>query len=168
MSNTDLHHCADAFNTDAFNYRHFLKMPVNTKSYMNRPTATDKLISGQPLTLKQLSSDLASAKTEDCFTKIKNVIQEAEIFSSDTIMYFDRAHRLGTKNKKKIRPIIVKFTYYRHKEFTFKNSFKFAGCNINVSEDFSRQTLAIHKTLIDHSRKAMIAMKNIRLETRYN
>ena len=62
--------------------------------------------------------------------------------------YIDRAHRLGKRTPEcltKPRPIIVKLTYYKQKQFILKNGYKFKNSRVNMSEDFSRETLQVHK-----------------------
>ena len=83
------------------------------------------------------------------------------MFEQDISVFIERAHRLGAKKNGKPRPIIVAFTYYKQKQHILRNSYKFAGSNINVSEDFSKPTLAIHKTLVEHAREAMSKLSNI-------
>ena len=77
------------------------------------------------------------------------------MFEADTTVFIDRAHRLGMKRNGKPRPIIAAFTYYKQKQHILRNSYKFAGSNTNISEDFSKQTLVVHKTLVEHAREAM-------------
>ena len=78
-------------------------------------------------------------------------------FGEDYDVHIDRAHRLGKKqdeSKTKPRPIIVRFTYYKDKEEIIRNGRKFRDSNVNVSEDFSKNTLEIHRKLLRHAKAA--------------
>ena len=90
---------------------------------------------------------------EDCQLRVKEIIQKAGLFESNVTPYMDRAHRIGKRSPNKPRPIIVMFTYYRHKDHIIKNGSQFAGTGVNVSEDYSKQTLAVHRKLVEHAKK---------------
>ena len=73
------------------------------------------------------------------------------------MLYIDRAHRLGRKTPacaNKPRPIIAKFSYFKQKDEIIKHGFKFRNTPINVSEDYSRETIKEHKMLRDHGKNA--------------
>ena len=72
-------------------------------------------------------------------------------------VYIDRAHRLGrrkTESAIRPRPIIVRFSYFKDKQHIIMNGRKFKGTNIGVSEDYSKQTLEVHRQLNNHAREA--------------
>ena len=80
---------------------------------------------------------------------VEDLLKSLNIFGSEDI-WFDRAHRLGKRkpeHETKPRPIIVKFSYYKQKERIIKSGHKFKDCPINVSEDYSKDTLQLHKKL---------------------
>ena len=92
---------------------------------------------------------------EDCEKLIHNVLDNLNILSNEEV-WIDRAHRLGRKktDADKPRPIIVKFCYFKQKDFIIKNAFKFRNCETNVSEDFSKETLEVRKKLLNHGKMA--------------
>ena len=65
-----------------------------------------------------------------------------------------RLGRRGPEHDTKPRPIIVKFTYYKQKEAIIKNASRFRNSHINVSEDYSRETLDVHRKLYQHGKAA--------------
>ena len=77
------------------------------------------------------------------------------IFNGEDI-WIDRAHRLGKRREDatKPRPIIVKFSYYKQKEKIIKSGAKFKNCRINVSEDYSKETLNVHSQLWKYGKEA--------------
>ena len=101
---------------------------------------------------------------EDCEQKIVNVLASLHIFPpGEKEVWIDRAHRLGRKspeNGTRPRPIIVKFTYFKQKEVIIANGNKFRNSHVNVSEDFSRETLRIHKELREHGKQAKEAFND--------
>ena len=48
----------------------------------------------------------------------------------------------------------MKFTYYKDKEHIIKNGHKFKDSVVNCSEDYSKNTLEIHKKLWQHAKTA--------------
>ena len=98
-------------------------------------------------------------ETENCEQLIHNIISSRKIFNPDEEeIWIDRAHRLGPRkpDNDRPRPIIAKFTYFKHKEEIIKKGHLFKGCDINVSEDFSKETMKVRKQLIEHGRKAKV------------
>ena len=101
--------------------------------------------------------------TEDCEKLLAEILTKSGILDADPNALegklFDRAHRLGPRkeNGEKPRPIICKFTYYKDKELVLKNSYKLKNSPFNISEDFSKTTLAIRSELVT---KAKIARNN--------
>ena len=87
--------------------------------------------------------------TENCEKMVEDLLKQLNIFGNEDI-WFDRAHRLGKRkpeHETKPRPIIVKFSYYKQKERIIKSGYKFKNCPINVSEDFSKETIQLHAKL---------------------
>ena len=95
---------------------------------------------------------------EKCEQYIKDLIYKLNILPHDEELYIDRAHRLGHKNPEcinKPRPIIAKFAYFKQKQEIIRNGHKFKTCPINVSEDYSRETIKEHKLLREHAKNAV-------------
>ena len=94
---------------------------------------------------------------EDCNEKVNKLLYKAGILDQDdNPMQFDRAHRLGArkKNVTRPRPIIVKFTFYKGKEFVYRQGHRLRGYIENMSEDFSKSTLMEHKELAKFGKTA--------------
>ena len=95
-------------------------------------------------------------QNENCEEKVKNLLHEMQLFAEYDIP-IDRAHRLGKKPVgpgSKPRPVIAKFTYYKDKEHIIKNGRKFKNSTVNCSEDYSKNTLEIHKKIWQHAKAA--------------
>ncbi|XP_037570592.1 uncharacterized protein LOC119452704 [Dermacentor silvarum] len=60
----------------------------------------------------------------------------------------ERAHRLGRHSAGRVRPIIVKFTFFKTKEFILSNGRKLKGTDYGIGEDFSRPVRIARKHLI--------------------
>ena len=87
---------------------------------------------------------------ENCESKVEDLIESFNIFPHDEQIWIERAHRLGKRTPEcdtKPRPVIVKFAYYKQKQTIIFNGAKFKNTHINVSEDFSRETIEVHKKL---------------------
>jgi hypothetical protein len=80
---------------------------------------------------------------------LKDEIQDDDI-------YFDRVHRLGPRkrNAKHPRPIIAKLTYHKQKQALLKNGRLLKDSPMNMSEDYCRETLLIHKDLREYAKEA--------------
>ena len=84
-------------------------------------------------------------------------VNVSEDFLNGEDAWIDRAHRLGKRkpeNDSKPRPIIVKFAYYKQKEKIIQSGNKFKNCEINVCEDYSKETLLVHKQLWKYGKEA--------------
>lgn len=57
----------------------------------------------------------------------------------------DRCHRLGIQEEGKFRPVIIKFTSYKHRSALMYNKRKFAGTKIVVKEDLTKIRYALFK-----------------------
>ena len=93
---------------------------------------------------------------ENCEEKIVNLLEAKQFFHDDYKIFIDRAHRLGRKSPTtdRPRPIIVRFTYFKDKQDIIRNGTKLRDCNINMSEDFSKATIDIHKKLRREAKEA--------------
>ena len=86
-----------------------------------------------------------------------------DFFESEYTLEIDRAHRLGRKREDanlKPRPIIVRFSFFQDKEKVLKNGRLLRNCDVNVSEDFSKITLNLHKELRIHAKEAQNKLEN--------
>lgn len=61
----------------------------------------------------------------------------------------ERAHRLGTFQPSKDRPIIVKFTHFKDKDRILSNAKKLKNTTYSISQDYSPNTRLIHKRLTE-------------------
>ena len=86
----------------------------------------------------------------------QNIMTHQNATDPSTRELFDRAHRLGPKksDQDQPRPIIVKATYFKDKQYILSNSYKMKNSPYNVSEDFSKPTLAIRRTLVSRAKLA--------------
>lgn len=96
---------------------------------------------------------------ENCETKIHNLFVEVALCNKNpnTHIHLDRAHRLGPvkKGSNRPRPLIVRCTYYKDKETIIKTASKhFNNHPVNVSEDYSKQTIFEHRSLIMRAKEA--------------
>ena len=106
--------------------------------------------------------DSESTNKEDCDSMIINLLKGRNFFGPDYTLEIDRAHRLGRKKEDSVRPrpIIVRFSFFKDKELIIKNGRLFKGCQVTVSEDFSKITLDIHKQLRSHAKGAQCALES--------
>ena len=104
-----------------------------------------------------------STDNENCEQKIVDILCSHGFIRQDYDIQIDRAHRLGRRqedSKSKPRPIIVRFHYYKDKDFIVKNGRKLKDSAINLSEDFSKHTLDIHRELRKKTKLAQEALNN--------
>ena len=94
--------------------------------------------------------------TENCERMVLNLLNALQIFDGEETVWIERAHRLGRRmpGNVKPRPVIVCFSYYKQKQEIIKNGAQFKNSTINVSEDFSRETLEEHKKLCTYGANA--------------
>ena len=92
--------------------------------------------------------EVPSNTNENCERLVLQLLDSLKIMDGETI-WIERAHRLGKRDlhNDRPRPIIVCFSYFKQKQEIIKNGNRFKNCNINVSEDYSRETLEEHKKL---------------------
>ena len=94
--------------------------------------------------------EAARNEPEDCESLICGHLTSLGIFPPNDEIFVERAHRLGRRkpeNSTKPQPIVVCFSYYKQKEFIIKNAACFRSSPVNVSEDYSRETLDEHRKL---------------------
>ena len=94
--------------------------------------------------------------TEDCEQTVENLLNSLNVDPEEDV-WIDRAHRLGKRKPQhdtKPRPIIVKFSYYKQKERILRNGYKFKNSHVNMSEDFSKETLLVRSHLFKYGKDA--------------
>ena len=105
---------------------------------------------------------------EQCEKKIYEELKKCGIQLNDQLhLVFDRAHRLGKPKKPsehsaRPRPVIARFTYYREKVDILKMRRNFKHSAVNISEDYSKDTLAVHKQLVAHAKEAQMKLNTIK------
>lgn len=94
---------------------------------------------------------------EDCEKLVMSELVKCGIFSRQDVTrpLTERAHRLGNKRRGdgKPRPIIVKMSSHRDKQHIIHSAKKLANVKMNVSEDYSKETVNLH-TLLRSKAKA--------------
>ena len=104
----------------------------------------------------------------DCAVKVREIIKPVvKEKAGNRQIPFDRAHRIGKKDPKgiKVRPMVVKFTFYQDKELVMKEGRdpevqKFRGKKIGISEDFCKETLNVRRKLVNYMKDAKIKTKD--------
>ncbi|CAN7945762.1 unnamed protein product, partial [Ixodes hexagonus] len=69
----------------------------------------------------------------------------------------ERAHRLGRYTADQCRPIIVKFAFFKTKEFILSNGPKLKGTNYSIGEDFSRPVRNARRHLVAFAKTKSVA-----------
>ncbi len=69
-------------------------------------------------------------------------------------------------NNARPRPIIVRFSFYKDKELVLQKANLLKGSVVNVSQDFSKATLDIHRQLRDYAKAAQENFNTDESETR--
>ena len=102
---------------------------------------------------------------EDCENKIYDLLEHKLEMDIENIA-IQLAHQTGKKNKNRSRPIVAKFSFYKHKMNILKNCKKFKNTRFSIFEDFSRETAAIRKEkwqeVLANRKKGMISYLNFR------
>ena len=94
---------------------------------------------------------------EDCEKLLQELIAEKKMLTSNgSNVRFDRVHRLGKpdKEKKRPRPIVCRFTYYKDKETVLSNARNLKGLNVRVSEQYSKITNEMHSKIFQECKRA--------------
>ncbi len=101
--------------------------------------------------------EVSRLATEDCEQVLENVLGSLKVLPENEPIWIDRAHRLGRRKPEhdtRPRPIIAKFAYYKQKENILRNGYKFKNSQVNVSDDYSKETLQVHAELRKHGKHA--------------
>ena len=104
---------------------------------------------------------------ENCEKIIAEELHKCGIdLTRDLALIFDRAHRLGKPHKarqaNRPRPIIARFTYYREKEDVLRMKKNLKDSDMNISEDYSKTTLDIHRKLVSNAKDAKEKLSTIK------
>jgi hypothetical protein len=94
---------------------------------------------------------------ENCENKIIELVRRHIHKDAGAYVFIDRAHRLGKREPRhdtKPRPVIVKFTYYKDAQNVLHNGICWKGTGVNISQDYSRDTVSHHKELFDFAKNA--------------
>ena len=57
----------------------------------------------------------------------------------------EKVYREGNKQKSKKRAIVAKFTSFKEKQKVLSETWRLKDANININEDYSKETLEIRK-----------------------
>jgi tRNA threonylcarbamoyladenosine modification (KEOPS) complex Pcc1 subunit len=103
---------------------------------------------------------------ENTDEKIFQILEEKlEIPDARNKIKIDRTHRVGRKRnaQRKQRAIVVKFNYFRDREFIRQNARKLRGTRIGIAEQFPEEIEKIRQTLYPEMKKAKAAKQRVRM-----
>jgi tRNA threonylcarbamoyladenosine modification (KEOPS) complex Pcc1 subunit len=103
---------------------------------------------------------------ENTDEKIFQILEEKlEIPDARNKIQIDRTHRDGRKRnaQRKPRAIVVKFNYFRDREFIRQNARKLRGTRIRIAEQFPEEIEKITQTLYLEMKKAKAAKQRVRM-----
>ena len=90
---------------------------------------------------------LEEQQNEDVETRVQDVLINRKLMNDQ--VHIDRAHRIGKKSPGKHRPVVVRFTYYKDKEWILSQAKLLKGSPIKISEQYSKATLTINRELFE-------------------
>ena len=100
---------------------------------------------GRRLSLRSLDVNGDDSETsDDAFDKCKELFNNLELDIPEACI--DRAHRIGKKTPGKVRPIIARFTTWRHRRIIYRKRKDCVNCRI---------TLALMETRMDILKEAI-------------
>ena len=100
---------------------------------------------GRRLCLRILDVDGDDSETSgDVFDKCKELFNNLELDIPEVCI--DRAYRIGEKTRLRVRPIIVRFTTWRHRTMVYRKRKDWVNCRI---------TLDLAKTRMDTLKEAI-------------
>ena len=81
---------------------------------------------------------------EECENKLYDLLEDKlEVDTSNITI--ERAHHVGEKSNDKERAIVVQFSFYKDKINILRNCKKLKEANISIFENYSQETMQIHK-----------------------
>ncbi|CAB4000472.1 Hypothetical predicted protein [Paramuricea clavata] len=101
---------------------------------------------------------------ENTDEKIFQILEEKlEIPDARNKIKIDRTHRVGRKRnaQRKPRAIVIKFNYFRDREFIRQNARKLRGTRIGIAEQFPEEIEKIRQTLYPEMKKAKAAKQRV-------
>nr|XP_037289276.1 uncharacterized protein LOC119182480 [Rhipicephalus microplus] len=105
----------------------------------NRSRRNNLLVFGVKEGSPESESDLKVSVVDNIFGKKLNV----------HVKTIERIHRLGKQRPGHIRPVIMRFYDFKEKDAILRNCSKLKGTSISVSNDYSKETVAVRKKLWD-------------------
>ena len=106
---------------------------------------------GRRLCLRILDVDGDDSETsDDVFDKYKELFNNLELDIPE--VRIDRAHRIGKKTPGKVRPIIARFTTWRHRRIVYRKRKDCVNCRITL--DLMETRMDILKEAIDLARES--------------
>lgn len=105
----------------------------------NRSRRNNLLVFGVKEGSPESESDLKVSVVDNIFGKKLNV----------HVKTIERIHRLGKQRPGHIRPVIMRFYDFKEKDTILRNCSKLKGTSISVSNDYSKETVAVRKKLWD-------------------
>ncbi|KAH9376509.1 hypothetical protein HPB48_006594 [Haemaphysalis longicornis] len=123
-----------------------------------------RLESGQEKVISDLANNLLFFGLPDSKSETWKESEEAFSFCSDKLgvalaVNTDRAHRLGSFNEDKIRPIIAQFFRFKDKEYVLTSGIKLKDTEFSVCEDFSRPLCVARKKLLEFGKAQSLKYK---------
>lgn len=84
--------------------------------------------------------------------KVLSVLKTNMGFTDDPPI--ERAHRVGSANPRKTRPIVVKFLNFKDRDTVLRNGKKLRGTSVYVRDDLSEKVLARRRSQMDLLKEA--------------
>ena len=100
-------------------------------------------------------------KEESSESKVIDFIETKLGIDDAADMKIHRAHRVGTYNKDRIRPIVVKFAFFPDRERVRKKSFRLKGTPFGISEQFPKEVLETRGKLVPIMKKVREDQKEL-------
>ena len=106
---------------------------------------------GRRLCLRILDVDGDDSETsDDAFDKCTELFNKLELDVPEACI--DRAHRIGKKTPGRVRPIIVRFTTWRHRTMVYRKRKDWVNCRSTL--DLTETRMDILKEAIDLTRES--------------
>ena len=88
--------------------------------------------------------------SDGVFDKCKELFNNLELDIPETCI--DRAHKIGKKTPSRVRPIIVRFTTWRHRTMAYRKRKDCVNCRITL--DLTKSRMDILKEAVDLARES--------------
>ncbi|XP_070378419.1 uncharacterized protein [Dermacentor albipictus] len=123
-------------------------------SLEDRSRRNNLMVFGIPEGEKETTEELSTKVLTDLFDKQLNV-------SLHTV---ERIHRIGKRQSKQPRPVILKLYDSREKLKVYKNCKKLKGTGISIADDYSKETVTKRKLLWNSAQDERKQGKRVRLD----